>query len=241
MAIKNDKQTRIAVLGATRGLGLEIVKQILSSIATSSGESFARRNLLGVGRRWNKQNEVTHANFEAWTFDLTQTSKLSEFTENLSQWAPTHVFYVAGGGPWGLFAEQALQAHQWALQLNLLTPMLLLHGLARQSRIIQWVSVGSAIAESHPDRNASSYSAAKHALKGLITTIQSEGLTNLSGSPIDVRLYSPGYMDTALLPAQFKSQLKLSNQILDPAAVAQDLLAWCRDDSAFSGHRILQP
>ena len=71
-----------------------------------------------------------------------------------------------------------------------------------ESEIPSWASlaqitfVGSQIAESKADPNAASYAAAKHGLKGLITTIQAE-----AAQKPNILLFSPGYMQTDMLPA----------------------------------------
>ena len=61
--------------------------------------------------------------------------------------------------------------------------------------VVAMALVGSAVAQDKPDPGASSYSSAKHGLKGLCESLQKE-------SPkCAIHLFSPGYMDTDLLPA----------------------------------------
>ncbi|MBK7960771.1 MAG: hypothetical protein IPK04_05925 [Bdellovibrionales bacterium] len=74
----------------------------------------------------------------------------------------------------------------------------------RSPHFKQGIFIGSQIAERNPDINAASYTAAKHALLGIISTLQKEALegkdTKKASLAHDLRLFSPGYMNTSLLP-----------------------------------------
>ena len=101
---------------------------------------------------------------------------------------------MAGGGPHGKFQSKEFKDHLWAYKLNLLFPAELIHWSLRNLSLKQFVLVGSSVAESNADPLASSYSSAKHGLKGLVSSINAEGCD------FDLRLFSPPYMDTDLLP-----------------------------------------
>lgn len=136
-------------------------------------------------------------------------------------------FYFAGGGPYGPFSSKEFKDHQWAMRLNFEYPAYLLHHLLSDPDDIpglkQIVFIGSSVAENRADPNAASYSAAKHALRGLVESVVSE--LNQSKSSLDVRLFSPGYMNTSLLPAQAWPR-KIKGLVLEPALVAATLLEW---------------
>jgi short-subunit dehydrogenase len=138
------------------------------------------------------------------------------------------VFYVAGGGPYGAFAEREWKDHQWALEVSFLFPARLLHTFLRHGAGAQFILVGSSVAESEGDPKAASYCAAKHALKGLYSTVRRDY------PECDVRLFSPGYMDTELLPANAAVR---QQGIYSPARIAQDLWAWSLA-SDIGGHKL---
>jgi short-subunit dehydrogenase len=141
--------------------------------------------------------------------------------QKLLQERPERVFYLAGGGPHGNYAAKRWRDHQWALELNLLAPMRLAHQLLNRfpQNSPQLILCGSAIAESNGDVNAASYAAAKHGLKGLFSSLY------LENPEWDLRLFSPGYMDTELLPKSAPVRYK---KVWDPSEMARDLLEWAK-------------
>ncbi|NQZ19320.1 MAG: SDR family oxidoreductase [Bdellovibrionales bacterium] len=111
----------------------------------------------------------------------------------------------------------------WALQVTYLTPARILHHfLSKPGSVKQMVFVGSAIADSSADPMASSYSSAKHGLKGLIDSINAED------PDIDVRIFRPGYIDTAMLPPQ-ASPRKEGLPLLSPEEAAKRFVQWVQD------------
>ncbi len=109
----------------------------------------------------------------------------------------------------------------WCLNTTFLYPAELLHHLLSEKT--KWpflrnvILVGSAVAEEAPDPGAASYAAAKHALKGLVATLQLE-----SASP-QIQLFSPGYMQTDMLPLHSKP--RLMQLAANPVEVAKKLIA----------------
>ncbi len=183
---------KFAILGASRGLGAALVQLLQAELGLSA-------KLLLSSRKENFLRErvrVDHDQFIA--ADFTQIAGQMKLQAALRDFVPDRVFYVAGGGPYGRFEEKQMKDHMWALELNLIYPMKLLHFLmstpAIRQTLQQVVIVGSGIAGEKPDPLASSYAAAKHGLRGLVSTVQAEK------SGLDVRLYEPGYIDTSLLP-----------------------------------------
>lgn len=163
-------------------------------------------------------------------FDFSKSEGWEALVCHLSKIQPTRVFYFAGGGPYGAFREKAWKDHEWAWKVSYLCPAYLLYHLQEPS-LKQWVFVGSAIAESNPDPCAASYASAKHALVGLLSSLWSEW----SISDCDIRLFSPGYMDTRMLPPGAKVRQTL-DQIQDPNKVAQDLGRWVQDVQSANTH-----
>jgi short-subunit dehydrogenase len=206
-------QNRYVLLGASRGLGWAVYQELLrqapkASFLLSSRKIDARAGEVSSQTTLLKQ-------------DFSQTPVKDGFLQQLCEFAPTHLIYLAGGGPYGNFGEKKWSDHQWALKTTFLYPAELLHHIVSErskwGALRQVICVGSSIAESQPDPKASSYAAAKHALKGLIGTIDCEG------SWVPVRLFSPGYMQTDLLPAHSEPRQK---QIAEnPLDVAKKLIA----------------
>lgn len=204
---------RVAIIGASRGLGL-----CLAQVANNSNQELVlfSRN---IGKSKAKELSVKNC-----SIDFAKMENLATVKEILTVNEVQRIFYVAGGGPYGGFAEKKWEDHQWALNLNFLFPAQLLHW-AMKRELSQFVMVGSSIAEDKADPLASSYAASKHAMCGLITSIQAE-----EPSKFDVRLFSPGYMDTSMLPPNSEPR-KNSSKILKPLEVAQKLWDWANTDA----------
>lgn len=204
------KKEKILILGARRGLGFEILKLWKSrfpndEISASSRQSFE------------------YLDTKTFRCDLTVNDDVENLLQTVTQLSPQKVFYIAGGGPYGRFSEKQWKDHQWSLQLTLLTPMRLLHHCLQQSFLEQFIVVGSSIAEAKPDPGAASYASAKHGLNGLLSSLQSE-------TDLDLRLFSPGYMKTSMLPQS--AQLKINAPIEDPALVAGQFIDWVQNPQA---------
>lgn len=148
--------------------------------------------------------------------DFTNKSQREELLNKLEDWKPHRLFYFAGGGPFGAFEAKEWKDHQWAYELNLLFPAQLLHRSFEWPELKQWILIGSAIADAKPDPNASSYSSAKHGLRGLVESLKLE-------SKRDIRFFSPGYMDTSLLPPQ--ARVRQTHKVESTEAVAELILA----------------
>lgn len=132
--------------------------------------------------------------------------------------------YFAGGGPFGKFEKKAWKDHRWAWSVTFLSAARFFHAFLRMPHFRQGVAIGSQVAENHGDAGAASYAAAKHALRGLLLTLQME-----SGDK-DLRLFSPSYMNTNLLPpAAWPRQAGL--KVHEPSRVAHDLALWMQDST----------
>lgn len=196
---------KFILLGASRGLGWATYQAL--------AKKYPAAEFLLVSRK------MAEGNYQSFKFDFAK-ELTSEFLTKLVDFKPTTIIYFAAGGPYGNFQEKKWADHQWALQVSFLFPTQLLHSLMREpvSSLKKFVAVGSAIAENKPDPGAASYCAAKHALKGLVTTLQVE-----NRSPFDIQLFSPGYIETDLLPAQSwprqqglaQSAENVANQLID--------------------------
>lgn len=200
---------RAVILGASRGLGAQLVAQASATRYSVTGFGRKESNLRALQERF-PLFEYQVADFSTRVGQDLAISYLLETSFN-------HVFCVAGGGPYGRFGEQSWESHDWAIEVSFRFQARLLHALAQNHRFEQVVLIGSSVAETLPDPKASSYCAAKHALRGLWSTIR------LEYPEWDVRLFSPGYMDTDMLPANAAVR-KLG--VYDPATLARELWMW---------------
>lgn len=200
------RKEKLAVLGGSRGLGLSIVK----ALSQQGYEIFvASRKPLS-----EKVETVT------WrSFDFSQEEQASGLIEALNKFSPDTVIYCAGGGPYGLYGEKEWKDQEWSLNVTFRFPAFLLwqwcRGKTLQS-VQKFIVMGSAVAESQPDPKASMYCASKHALKGLISSLAKEYPHK------QIKLFSPPYMDTDLLPpGAWPRQSGLAQQ---PSVVAEEFL-----------------
>lgn len=234
-----DTQNRIAILGSSRGLGLAI------------SQYFAKQNsktqlLLASRKIKNTMAQLKSSDFfnleptqiNSFTCDFSISDNLDPLLNELWQFKPNKIFYVSGGGPFGDYQTKGWKDHQWALNVNLLFPAELLHRVMSTpvhfKELTQIVFVGSAIAENRPDPKSASYATAKHGLKGLISSIQKEE------PDIDIRLFSPGYIDTQLLPPNAWPR-QAQNKIHKTETLAQILYNWCNDIQFKNQHLELEP
>jgi short-subunit dehydrogenase len=208
------------LLGASRGLG-ECFYRLASERSSSE--------LVRISRK-----SETSA-------DFSKSENFSEICQQICSLQADRIFYFAGGGPFGNFHEKAWKDHEWALNVNFQFPAFLLHQLLQKpDRLKQIVFVGSSIAEDKPDAKASMYSASKHALKGLITSIQSEmQVEKTEANSMDLRLFSPGYMDTSLLP-QHAWPRQRAGLVVSPDKVAEMLWAWIHNADDVGTHFVLK-
>ncbi len=222
---------RITILGASRGLGLTLAKAITSSSPPSTQLLLSSRKIQDLVDTSFYQKHCNQLQLLA--LDFTKKESLKTLHDSLREFQPHRLIYCAGGGPYGPFHKRPWHAHEWAMNLNLIFPSELLHSILidvakGNSNLQQILFIGSAIAESQADPNAASYASSKHGLKGLINSIINE---NDLSSPsdkftLDIRLYSPGYMDTQLLPPHSYPRLNVESKVLNPSDVAQDILQW---------------
>lgn len=214
--MKLEKQERLLLLGASRGLG----KAFEEALKTSSNATSIQ--IYSLSRK--TMPSFDFANSSQW-------EAVKDFTMNFN---PTRIFYFAGGGPYGPYAQKEWKDHEWSFKVNFLFPAFLLHAFAAEKALSlkQFCVVGSAIAESKMDKGAASYCAGKHALKGLVITLQAEAQL-----PFDLRLFSPGYMDTGLIPKGAWPREKALTQ--SPQEVAQQMLAWIQSPNDANGHFVI--
>lgn len=206
-----SENERILVLGGSRGLGKALVEQ------------FQSQNIFVKSLSRKSEIQADFAKSETWPEILNQIDKLQ----------PTRIFYCAAGGPYGEFQKFDWKDHVWSFKVSFEFPAFLIHSVLKNpiTSLQQFCVIGSSIAENQPDPGAASYCAAKHALKGFVSTLQKER----SSQSLDLRLLSPGYMNTDLLP--LGSEPRNQGKAKDPKAIAQLMIHSISDPALRQSHQ----
>lgn len=211
---------RIAVLGSSRGLGRAFIKV--------GNDLFPGAEVLAVARKRELLEEVaaesSNLSVEVLQADFASSEGQNKTLAALKEFRPERIFYFAGGGPFGAFGAKGWKDHQWAFEVSFLFPARLVHEVLQwpeDRRPHQLVWIGSAIAEEKADPMGTSYAASKHALLGLHRSLTAEG------SSIDLRLFSPTYMDTEMLPSNSYPR-RMGLKLVSPEDAARALWDWAQ-------------
>ena len=223
---------RIAILGAGRGLGLELSRLVSERPGNQ---------LLLVSKHAERARAIC-PKAEMLNLDFTLSEAVIATDQALRHFQPDRIWYIAGGGPFGYFQEKDWKDHIWAMKLNLLFPLELFHLNLRTSmrRPLQWIFVGSGIAESRAEVKGLAYGTSKVALRAAWESFQAEQAPQHGFSPrsLDVRFYSPGYIDTGLLPPHAAPRDPVAQQRIESVTtVATDFLSWSFDILHNNSHR----
>ncbi len=185
----------------------------------------------GLGAELSKHIQSEDIPVAGWSRkdgDLSKIDGQKRALSFLGEQPVSKIFCIAGGGPYGPYHKREWKDHEWAWQVTFAFPAQVLHWGAGQPVKPQVILIGSSVAEASADPLAASYCAAKHALKGLFVTLRAEY------PGWDVRLFSPGYMDTELLP---KNAAVRRSGVYDPAQLARELWRWTLTADA-TGHKM---
>lgn len=199
---------RWLVFGSHKGLGAELVAQILSL----QGE----HQVLAISRK-DKSLYVSDQRYQFLSYDLTQEENHADILNVIKDFNPEKIIYSAGGGPYAEYGQKKWFDHHWAIKLNFVFPAKLCWFLSQQSMSSKFIYIGSQIAESEKgDPMGPSYAASKWAMKGLIFSLQQH-------YPNQFHIFSPGYMDTELLPKNAYPRVN-GLEIKSPKEVAKEIL-----------------
>jgi len=146
------------------------------------------------------------------------TSAPQEVLELINRTKPCRIIYSAGGGPHGEFFEKNMKSHMWAFNLNFFTPIQILYGLIEQNYKGEFIYVGSAIAQRSQSTQSLSYAESKKMATRAVLSLQSKLMKT--------KVFSPGYMDTDLLPKGAWPRTECPNLVVAPSRVASLLLNW---------------
>jgi short-subunit dehydrogenase len=234
---------KVLIIGASRGLGRSIALFSQTHLETLTSLHLLSRKLDGlaetkalaqVGESKDGRVAVT-VPIVLDSTDMSKPEGQNFAAELIRVEGFDAVIYAAGGGPHGPFAAKDWKDHLWSLHVGLIAPMLLCSEWLKSRKSTQegrFIIVGSRIAEAQPDPLATSYAAGKHGLFGFVSSIQSELETNKN----KVWLFSPGYMDSEMLPPNAHVRHD-GRKLLSTDTAAQALLRWLKKDGPW--HRVL--
>jgi len=234
---------RILILGASRGLGRALALAIPALFREELPQeihlvSRKQDTLLATADELRNLIDLSPVTVSFERADLTKAETFHDLKSRIAH--VDCIVYAAGGGCYGNFSEKEWKDHQWTLQLNLETPMALCHHWLQTKgegpRF--FIVVGSRIAGMNPDPGAAGYAAAKHGLVGWISSLQKE----LENRHEKVWLFSPGYMDTEMLPPGAAIRRE-GRKIMPPEAAAAAFWRWIlgsrQEDVTPQWHRVL--
>jgi short-subunit dehydrogenase len=226
MPATGEVQKRWALLGCSRGLGRAFLELLHAQEPTSAK--------LLISRKVELLSTFAEPIHVIRKMDFAKQEEWPQLLSDIREFSPTHLIYFAGGGPYGSYQQKSWKDHEWAWRVTFQCPAFLLHALLTENSLRQFTVIGSQIAEANVDPGAASYCAGKHALKGLISTVMKESATR------DVRLFSPGYLDTELLPAHAwprqQTAEKESERVKSPKEAAKALWEWLQNDVKGAQH-----
>jgi short-subunit dehydrogenase len=228
---------RLLILGASRGLGRAVALHSPIHFENLKEICLVSRKVDQLG---DVATEIKNTTFkgrvEIASLDLTTENHQIEACRMLRATEFDLVVYCAGGGPHGEFIKKDWKDHLWALQINQVAPARILHQWLKlrdqMPELAKFVVVGSRVAENKSDPLAASYSSGKSGLYGLINSLQPE----LENKPFKAWLFSPGYMDTEMLPSTAKVRHD-GSKLMSADAAAQAMLRWIKKDEPW--HRVL--
>jgi short-subunit dehydrogenase len=199
---------KVLILGASRGLGRAVVDEI-------SQRPF---DLYLMSR---KQMNFK-SDFKSMSVDVSKEHDQDQIFNEILSFQPHRILNFIGAGPYGKYESKAWKDHRWAFEVSFLFSAKLLHFVLSQkpTQLRQILFTGSSVAEASPDPMAASYSAAKHALLGLVSSVVNEH------PGLDIRLFSPGYMDTEMLPDNAWPRQQKDVKIHQPKDTAKQLVSW---------------
>lgn len=220
------------LVGASRGLGFEFFMKAQELQGSQFCPTPPIRMVL-LSR--NLGALASLASDDSWfSVDLSKPEAVETFLDLDLLSKVTRMIYFAGGGPYGHYQVKNWKDHEWAWRVSFLSAARFLHYFLRSPSFKQGILIGSQIAEKNPDVGAASYTAAKHALLGLVSTLQKEIIEEKSKKKSahahDLRLFSPGYMNTSLLPQTAWPRLG-GVEVLEPKVLAGELIQWMQDSN----------
>ncbi len=183
----------LLITGASRGIGLEIVKSLEQ-----------KYNIINISR---SSGELKNLNIENIPLDLSDSSNFPELENILKNKKIDILINNAGGGAHSKIQNVSIKKMEEAINLNLNSAIILTKIVSKnmiKNKRGQIINIASIHALSG-NPNSSLYSASKFALRGFSESIYHE----LKKHNIKVTAIYPDLVDTELLPKSFKGRDKI--------------------------------
>lgn len=152
------------------------------------------------------------------SIDFSTTDAVSKIMRLVEVEKPKVIFYSAGGGPHGDFFSKNMESHMWAYHVNHFTPIALAYELIKIKYDGVFLYVGSAIAERSNSEQSLSYAFSK---KMSVKT-----LLSIPEKTLKIRVFSPPYMNTGLLPPKAWPRVETPKLVVEPDLVAKKMMSW---------------
>lgn len=222
-----QENEKIFIAGASRGLGASFYQRLNQQYPKLQIMSASRKPIPESGEH----------------FDFSKKSLWPIYLEKILAFKPNRILYFPGGGPYKNFWHNKSSDLEWCWHVTYgFSEYLIYHLLQKyvkqdsyQLEPLQIIFIGSSVAENRPDPKAAVYSAAKHALRGLVSSLQLEIRNDSDLEPrVDLRLFSPTYLQTELLP--LGTWPRMQGKAQEPLFVAETLLKWMQNTSFRNSH-----
>jgi 3-oxoacyl-[acyl-carrier protein] reductase len=217
------------VTGSSRGLGREIVLELLKS----------GMQVIGVSRNLPAEDPISMPSYHHECFDLNETSKIHSFAWQLVETYGVPDYLVLNGAlgigrPLGIMHETEISL---LIRVNLEANILLIKYLSRHMLAAHKngaIVIISSIAATDGFKNLAVYGATKAALDSMAISLARE----FSGRGLRVMSVAPGFMETEMTQNYSPTELAqiarrtLNGTLVGTEAVAKTVSFLCSDSSS---------
>ena len=219
-----DSFSKAVILGATGGIGRQLVKELARSLD----------HLVLVGRDSDKLSQVqeeltgSKAQLSIVTLDMLDQMALEAFVENLDA---DLLVNCAGVAYFSLASHLATEKEHELWQVNYHAPVQLMKLLVQKNQKIRLVQLSS-LAALFPHPYLAAYSASKAALQTYVLALHEE-LKN-ADSQVRIALYLLGPVQTVIFPPKLVEALGGSRLQMKPEKVAQQLIRFIERGTSYA-------
>ena len=219
-----DSFSKAVILGATGGIGRQLVKELARSLD----------HLVLVGRDSDKLSQVqeeltgSKAQLSIVTLDMLDQMALEAFVENLDA---DLLVNCAGVAYFSLGSHLATEKEHELWQVNYHAPVQLMKLLVQKNQKIRLVQLSS-LAALFPHPYLAAYSASKAALQTYVLALHEE-LKN-ADSQVQLGLYILGPVQTPIFSQKLVDALGGSRFQMNPEKVAQQLIRFIERDTSYA-------
>jgi len=215
----NLQDQHVILTGASGGIGSCLARQLADAGASLTLVDLDKERLQQTGA------DLASADTLCVAADITTASGRDEIiNQTMEQYGRINMLInCAGINPFGVYAEQDATAIEKTIEVNLLAPMLLTHGVLpvmqkqQQGHIVNIGSTFGSIAFAW----FTAYSASKFGLRGFSQALRRE----FQGSGIDVTYVAPRAVKTAInSEAVYEMAKKVKMNFDEPEAVAGKIM-----------------